>query len=391
MLGPTWHMSSLADSLIGRDAELELMESLLEEARGGASRLAMLSGEPGIGKTSLVAELVRRAEARGWLALRGRASELERELPFGLVVDAFDAYLESLDARAYDRLAADGLGELASVFPSLRSLRGAAEPPRTPVERFRAHHAVRELIERLAAKQPLLLGLDDLHWSDGASLELIAHLLRRPPQAAVMVVGAFRSGQADPGFSAAIEAAARDGQVRSVALGALDQAASERLMEAHGLAARDGLYRESGGNPFYLLQLARSDRPVASHGGRRTGGVPAAVTAAIAGELDHLSPPVRAFAQAAAVAGDPFELDLAVAASAMPEPDALDVLDELVARDLIRVGEVPRRFQFRHPLVRSAVYESCAPGARLVAHQRCAQELAVRGAPATARAHHLEP
>src|SRR4051794_1730710 len=115
MLSSTRHMSSLADSLIGRDAELELMEGLLDEARGGTSRLAMLSGEPGIGKTSLVAELGRRAEARGWLALHGRASELERELPFGLVVDAFDAYLESLDARAYDRLAADGLGELASV------------------------------------------------------------------------------------------------------------------------------------------------------------------------------------------------------------------------------------------------------------------------------------
>ena len=390
MLRPTRHMTSLAESLIGRDAELELLEGLLDEARGGTSRLAMLSGEPGIGKTSVVAELERRAEARGWLSLQGRASELERELPFGLVVDAFDAYLESLDARAYDRLAADGLGELASVFPSLRALRSDAEPPRTPVERFRAHHAVRELIERLAAKQPLLLGLDDLHWSDGASLELIAHLLRRPPHAAVMVVGTFRAGQADAGFTATIEAAARDGQVRSVALGALDRAASERLIEFHGLAEREGLFRESGGNPFYLLQLARSGGPVALDGGRRPGGVPAAVTAAIAGELDHLEPNVRAFAQAAAVAGDPFELDLAVAAAALPEADALDVLDELVARDLIRAGEVPRRFQFRHPLVRSAVYESCAPGARLVAHQRCAEALAARGAPATARAHHVE-
>ena len=100
------------------------------EACAGASRFVVLTGEPGIGKTSLLAELGRRAEARGCVVLRGSASELERELPFGLVVDAFDAYLESLDARAYERLAADGLGELASVFPSLRALRSDAEPPR---------------------------------------------------------------------------------------------------------------------------------------------------------------------------------------------------------------------------------------------------------------------
>jgi predicted ATPase len=108
----------------------------------------VVTGEPGIGKTSVLAEPAARADGRGCLALSGRAAELERELPFGLWVDAIDAYLQSLDARPFARLGRD---ELAAVFPSLRSL-AAAKPssPTTVAERFRAHHAVRELIERLA-------------------------------------------------------------------------------------------------------------------------------------------------------------------------------------------------------------------------------------------------
>ena len=86
------------------------------------------------------------------------------------------------------------------MFPALRSLERAAPGPTTAAERFRAHHAVRDLIERLAGPQPLVLVLEDLHWADGASIELVSHLLRRPPQAPVLVAGSFRTGQADRGL-----------------------------------------------------------------------------------------------------------------------------------------------------------------------------------------------
>ncbi len=118
--------------------------------------------------------------------------------------------------------------------------------------------------------------------------------------------------------------------------------------------------------------------------------MPATIAAAAAGELDALSAPGRGLAEAAAVVGDPFELDLAAASADMAEPDALDALDELVARDLVRSTQVPRRFRFRHPLVRRAVYESCSPGARIAAHRRTAHALAARGATPTTRAHHVE-
>jgi predicted ATPase len=174
-------MIETAHPLVGRDRELDVLDQLLREVRAGAPRFLVLSGEPGIGKTSLIAVLGRQAEAAGCLALHGRATELERDFPFGLIVDALDAHLGSLDPRSFDRLAADELGELASVFPALRSVRPPTSPAGGAAERFRAHYAARELIERLAARRPLVLTLDDIQWSDGASIELIGNLLRHPP------------------------------------------------------------------------------------------------------------------------------------------------------------------------------------------------------------------
>jgi DNA-binding CsgD family transcriptional regulator/tetratricopeptide (TPR) repeat protein len=381
-----------AQPLVGRDRELELVGQLLGEVCAGARRFVFVTGEPGIGKTSLLSELVRQAEERGCLALQGSASEFERELPFGLIVDAFDEYLASLDPRAFSRLAAEDLGELAGVFPALRSLDPGSDEPTTPAERFRAYHAVRDLIERLAATHPLLLALDDLNWADGASLELASYLLRHPPHAAVMVAATFRTGQAQRALVSAIERAMAGGEiVHRIALGPLTPTDARTLVDAAGAAQPERLYEASGGNPFYMLELARiASDDESSRRDDGGAGVPAAVVAAIAGELDGLSAAARRLAEMAAVAGDPFELDLTVQTAGIPDADALVALDELIARDLARPGPVPRRFRFRHPLVRRAVYESCPPGVRLAAHERTAQALATRGAPATARAHHVE-
>ena len=325
----------------------------------------------------------------GWCCAAA-ARELERELPFGLVVDAFDSYLAALDERDWQRIAPEELNELAGIFPSMRSLVPEPEQPSTTGERFRAHRAVVEMIERLAARQPVLLILDDLHWADGASVEQAGYVLRRPPEAAVMIVGAFRAGQADPALVTAVETATRDGRVTHIELGPLAPAEAETLL--NGAGSTDGLYEESGGNPFYLLQLARSGR---SAPGRTTSldastEVPEAVAATIASELDGLSEATRAFAAAAAVAGDPFDLDLATEIAELSASDGLGAVDELVGRDLVRTGEVPREFQFRHPLVRTSIYAAISPGARLAAHERAVVALASRGAAATERAHHVE-
>jgi ATP/maltotriose-dependent transcriptional regulator MalT len=386
-------MTGTAHALVGRDRELGALERLLAEARAGSPRFVLISGEPGIGKSTLLDELASRAGSTGCLALEGRATELERDFPFGLIVDALDGYLASLDARSFDRLGAEELGELASVFPALRSLGGAGSGAGTAAERFRAHFAARELVERLAAPRPLLLALDDVHWSDDASLEFLGHLLRRPPDAAVMLAATTRSGRAPGMFAAAIEQATRRGTVSQLVLEPLDRDEAAKLVADISPAQLERLYEESGGNPFFLLQLARSGRGVTSARSETewmgAEEVPAAVRTAIEAELDELPSDARRFAQAAAVVGDPFEFDLAVATAAMAPADALASLDDLVEREVLRTGELPRRFRFRHPLVREAIYVTCPPGTRLVCHERAAAALEAHGAPAIARAHHV--
>ena len=118
--------------------------------------------------------------------------------------------------------------------------------------------------------------------------------------------------------------------------------------------------------------------------------VPRSVAAALAAELAMLSAGARRVLDGAAVAGDPFELELAGAAAAVAEAPTMEALDELLHGDLVRHTDVPRRFRFRHPLVRGAVYEATPGGWRLAAHARCAAALGDRGAPAAARAHHVE-
>jgi DNA-binding CsgD family transcriptional regulator len=338
----------------------------------------------------MLAVLSRAAAADGAQVLDGRASEFEDDLPFGVLIDALDGHLSEIEDRSLRSLRADVAAELAEIFPALRS--PVSEPLRAGLsgERFRGYRAVGALLEGLAATRPLVLTLDDVHWADSSSVELIGALLRRPPAARVMVALAYRPHQASERLLRELAVAAGDGVLERIELGPLSQIEADALL-AEGTSARDRewLFAESGGNPFYLHQLARAP------GGRRAAGdlgagVPPAVAASLFAELESVSCEARRFAQAAAVAGDPFDLDLAAQVAEIDRGAALAGLDELIAAGLVRAGSGPLGFAFRHPLVRRAVYESAQPGWLIAAHGHADAALAGRGASATARAHHIE-
>ena len=325
--------------LLGRERELAAAGRAIDDVWEGSSRVLSLVSEAGLGKTALVTEIRERARVAGMLVLHGCGVEHERAVPFGVAVDALD------------------LDEL-------------------PTERFRAHRAVRALLEDRGRERPLALLLDDLHWADEASLELVLHLLRRPPESAQLLVFAARPGAAAQRL---LEAALGAPGWEPLALAPLADADAERLLG--GVAdpeLRRRIVADAGGNPLFLRELARSGREL-----------PASLVAAVAREVGALDAQARALLEGAAVAGEPFDPELAAAAAALPGAPALAALDRLVAVDLVRPGEDGRAFLFRHPLVRRAVYAGTAPGWRLTAHERAAAALEGRGAAATVRAHHV--
>lgn len=386
-IGEVRHLGDYRDRvrLVGRESALAEIDSALKVLSAGLSGALALSGEPGIGKTRLLAELAARADARGYLVLEGRAAEFERNTPFAVFVDALDDYLAGVGPRALALLPAATVAHLAAVFPAVPA------PIHEPVtvlqaERYRIHRAVRSLLDALGVTAPpLLLILDDLHWADEASAELFAHLLTHPPSRRVLIATAYRPSQLGDRARVALER----GEVQAIDVTPLSRADAERLLGgAVRRDAMDALYAESGGNPFYLLELARQRR-VPAAGSQRDGDIPPAVLAAINREIAELSAEARVLAQGGAVAGEPFLLDAAAIAASTTTDAALSVIDLLLTGGLVVHTDVPRRFRFRHPVVRRAVYESAGTGWRIGAHRRLAAALREHGASPVELAHHV--
>ena len=381
------------ETLVGRGHELAELDRALDRLADCRPWVIQLIGEPGIGKSRLMMELAHRAEARRCLMLVGRAAEFEQDVPFGAIIDALNDDLGELDSSFWRSLSPRVLEELAEVFPSLSDRADGQSGSRGQAERYRFHYAVRAVLEQLADRRPVLLALDDVHWADPASCDLIAHLLRRFRGPLLMAL-ALRHTPSP--LVAPFEEAIRAGEGIRLDLAPLTSVEAHALMDPTlDETVRATLYRESGGNPFYLEQLvrvaSRESGPLAASVETTTSSaLPPAVAAAIGDELSRIESSSRLVLDAAAIVGESFEPELVAAIAERRLAFTLHALDQLLEVDVIRPTATPRRFRFRHPIVRRAVYDGIPHGWRLAAHARAAAALMEGHARPSEIAHHVE-
>ncbi|WP_326631547.1 AAA family ATPase [Streptomyces sp. NBC_01762] len=365
--------------LRGRSDEL----GVLLAADGPPVRL--VGGEAGVGKTRLTAEAARRAAEAGTTVLWGAGHDAEGHTPYGVFVEALDAWLA--DRPSAERAGIGGeYPELASLLPTLGQIGAGAE--RSPEEqRDRLFRATAGLLGDLAAAGPVLLVLDDLHAADTGSYQLLSHLARRASAtgAAWRFVVTYRAEEfdgTDPRRTA-LEALSRQGLARSMELGRLGR--EECLAVAEDAGARTGLDRVwelSLGNPLFALELARS-----AQDGADTAGLsaPEGVRQLVTARLARLGSAARRVVEAISVAGGGAALGeiLDVAEHGLHPPlssaEATDAVDAAVAASVVAerpvvVGGRPLPgLAFRHPLVRLTCYDGLSAARRRQLHSAYAE------------------
>jgi predicted ATPase len=379
----------VATPFVGREAELAGLTADLEATLAGRGGVVLLAGEPGIGKTRLAEELATAAAARGALALWGRCWEGEGAPAFWPWVQIIRAHVQAADPAALRQEMGAGAADIAQLVPALRERLPdlPAPPPTEPkAARFRLFDSLAGFLRAAAARRPLLLVLDDLHWADAPSLALLRFVSRELEQAGPLVVGIYRHTEVDRGHPlVATLADLTRGRGRRLLLGGLDEhdvasfvALVAGVEPSPELAA--AVHQQTDGNPFFVTEVVRllaSQGPLAAGetgSPALTAGLPEGVKAVVAERLGRLSGGCRRVLEVAAVFGRDFELRALQPASGLDAERLLGLLEEAEAARVI--GAIPGglgRWRFAHALVREVLYEGL-PAARRVRLHGCVGE-----------------
>jgi DNA-binding winged helix-turn-helix (wHTH) protein len=358
---------------VGREAALSAAGVRLQEALKGRGSIVWLTGEAGIGKTRLAEEILRRAESQGASIVRARAHE-ERGTPalwiWARVVRELGAVRSDAPVRdLYER-----------IVPRL-----SGEPPGSSAEQFALHEDLVRFLARLSRARPLLIVLDDLHWADEASLQLLQFLSRALRELALLVVCTYRDALLKgDGRARTLGALLAESSSLSVPLRGLSEREIERLVEVlsgtpPGERLVKALAERSGGNPLYVRELLKTEW--AEHALRTkaqelasTMDLQQGLIESIASHLDALSAGARELLGLAAVLGREFETAKLRVVSGLSPDDLLNWLEEAKRAGLLTSSKRGTH-RFAHLLVRDALYKKVAAAQRAALHAMVADKL----------------
>ncbi len=371
--------------LIGRASELKALELELTLAHS-RGRVALIVGEPGIGKTRLLEEFVQRNRKHA-IVLMSRGSPMSTASPFSVFVEAIESYLRGLSNDKFMALCGDRTSaELRDLLPTVGHWLGPA--PDRSVSRLQTLDALRHLLEAIASTRAVVLVIDDLHQADPSSWEFLNYLARNPIEASVLLVATVRRGElfSQPLLTSLVATLLKDRLASEIRLLPLDLEQVTSLAHRMLTASDDPdlcawLFTRAAGNPLYTVALLQE---LAIDPKRRV--VPINVQESVRMTLHDLPDASLSVVESAAVIGHSFSL---ASILAMTPFASSDDLERLVDRNLIVDNRRPGAsgYDFVHPLVQEAVYSGLGPARRRELHLKAAHALAT--APVRVRAYHI--
>ena len=344
---------TLCPVLIGREPESALLAEALRAAQRSEGRVLMVAGDAGIGKTRLTGDFARVAASAGLPVLAGGCTELDGRVPYL-------PFVEAIRNELRQRAPAQARAELDSLFaPPTKP----ADPSRRQAEIF---EGVLRFLEDLAGAAGLVLILEDLHWSDSASRDLLDYLARSVARSRILVIGTYRADELDRSHPllALIRGWLRRGSATSIELEPLSAAGVDAMLDAtigaHNVELAARLHQRSEGNPFVLEEMLKTGWSE----GHADQPLPATVRDAILRRVERLPPDHMQVLRVASVLGDPIDDSILVDLLGADVPDAI----EACARQQFLTLGPDGTYAWRHALTRDAVYEDMAPTRRRQIH-----------------------
>ena len=362
---------------VGRAEEFQQLRTVLERARSGLASTVIVGGEAGVGKTRLLAELRAGVQSAGLRFLGGACVDLgDGAPPYDPLVNALRPWLKELPPKDFDRIVGPARSAVLQLIPDLEPGAGGGAPAEGPSSASQSslYLHVLALIERIAADTTTVIALEDLHWSDRSTRDMLRFLVRNLTHARVMLIGTYRTDELNERhpFLTLLAELGRSGDVERIELAPFtanevhDQLAGI-LGKPPGRALTVRLHERGGGNAFFTEELLA----VEMRGDQRPG---LSLRETLLARVGGLSPAARDLLRVVAVAGPSARHDVLAIVTHMRQAEMAAVLREPIDRHLLVAGDGDV-MQFRHLLLREAAYGELLPGERLALHAAVAAAL----------------
>jgi tetratricopeptide (TPR) repeat protein len=366
------------NAFVGREPELAALLSGLEDARAGRGRFIALVGEAGVGKTRTLEEFVARAGLPEERILWGRCPEHHGLPAYWPWTQAIGRYLERCDPEGLPRVLGRGAADLAQIIPSIGERLGGLEPPAAfdaAQARLRLFDSMAALLRRTAESEPIVLVLDDLHWADEGSVQLLAFLAPELRRCQTLLLASYREREMkrSPRLLAEVARVGERIPMRGLRLDEAERFIRDRVEGDPRQALVAHLHRVSQGNPFFLDELVRMLRKEGRLDGDDVtfgGALPDEVREVIRRNLEPLSAEDRDLLTTAAVIGYDFDVARLRAVAGLPPDRLLERLESAAAAGVVE--ELPGasgQFRFAHMLIRDAFYGELSPLDRARRHR----------------------